>query len=397
MAVKASPSIFASIDPRPDIPGVNFYSPIGVASGLGSAGRGYLAGLRATGIEVAPVPVHELFIHQPGIGNSERYRRPRHPIALVHVNADSIPRFLHFHGRSFDRARYSIALWVWELPAFRDEWWDELRHFGEIWVPSTFCGRAVQAVTAKPVVVVPHAVIVPQAPPGSRSRHREKLRIADDEFLFLYIFDASSAVERKNPRCLIDAFEHAFSDTDRARLVLKVSHAESDPELSRCLDDLARRNPRCRVIRETMQPQELTDLLEACDCYVSPHRSEGFGLTVAEAMALGKPVIATGYGGTADFLTAEVGFPIDYRLVEVGRDYGPYGKSAIWADPCCEHLRELLRTVMANPGEAAIRAERARARMQRDYSAASIGRLMRDRLAAVAARGFMTQPSAGPR
>ena len=88
-----------------DLPGVNFYSPIGVASGLGSAGRGYLAALRAAGIKIAPVPVHELFIHQPGIGNSERRRRPRHPIALVHLNADTIHRFLHFHSRSFDRAR----------------------------------------------------------------------------------------------------------------------------------------------------------------------------------------------------------------------------------------------------------------------------------------------------
>jgi len=363
-----------------DLPGVNFYSPIGVVSGLGSAGRGHLAALRAAAIPVSVVPVHEVFFHQSSVRSAERRQRPRYPISLVHINADSVHRFLHFHARTFARAQYKIGMWVWELPALRDEWWSELRHFDEIWVPSTFCQRAVQPMTAKPVIVVPYVVSASQAAqPGCR----ETLHIGDEEFVFLYVFDASSLVARKNPQCLVDAFEAAFSDHDRVRLVLKVSNADDDPEFSGYLDRLATRNPRCLVLRETMGAYELAGLVRASNCYVSPHRTEGFGMTVAEAMVLGLPVIATDYGGTADFVTEEVGFPLRYRLLEVDRGYGPYPKGAIWSDPSREHLRELLCSVVANPREAAARGQRARARMIEDYSAAAVGRRIGERLAAI--------------
>ncbi|MGH6840793.1 MAG: glycosyltransferase family 4 protein [Methylocella sp.] len=373
--------VTAAAYPGTGLPGVNFYSPIGVVSGLGSAGRGYLAALRAAAIPVSLVPVHELFVHQASVGRAERGQPPRHPISIVHVNADSVHRFIHFHARTFARAQYKIGIWVWELPALRDAWWSELRHFDEIWVPSNFCRRAVQALTAKPVMVVPHVVQASEAPqPG----WREKLQIGSGEFLFLYVFDASSLVERKNPRCLVDAFEAAFSRDDHVRLVLKVSNAGVDPEFSLYLDALARRDRRCVVLRQTMDPHKIAGLISASDCYVSPHRTEGFGLTVAEAMALGLPVIATGYGGTADFVTEEAGFPLRYRLVEVDRDHGPYAKGAVWADPSREHLAELLRFVVANPRAAAARGQRARARIREGYSAAAVGRQIGGRLAAIA-------------
>src|SRR5215469_2046677 len=110
-----------SIEHGTEPPGINFYSPVGVVSGLGTAGRGYLEALRAAAVPVSIVPVHELFIHQPSIGRRERRQRPRHPISIVHINADSVARFLHFHARTFARARYKIAIWVWELPAFPDQ------------------------------------------------------------------------------------------------------------------------------------------------------------------------------------------------------------------------------------------------------------------------------------
>jgi glycosyltransferase involved in cell wall biosynthesis len=363
-----------------DLPGVNFYSPIGIVSGLGSAARGYLAALRTAGVPLAVVPVHELFIHQASIRSGVRGQRPSHAVAIVHINADSVHRFLHFHARSFARARYKIAIWTWELPALRDEWWGELHHFDEIWVPSTFCQRAVQAITAKPVIVVPHVV---EAHDPSQTGGREKLRIASDEFVFLYVFDASSRVRRKNPQCLVDAFEAAFPNQPQVRLVLRVSNAECEPQFSEYLDSLIERDPRCIVLRETIEARELAGLIDSADCYVSPHRTEGFGLTVAEAMILGRPVIATNYGGTVDFVTEQVGFPLRYRLVEVDNDDGPYQKGAIWSDPSREHLQELMRSLVANPALGAAKGRRAKARMLEDYSAAAIGRRIGARLATI--------------
>jgi len=371
----------AGIGPGGAVAGVNFYGPIGVASGLGSAARGYLAALRAAGVPIALTPIHEIFVHQHGIGSAERRQRPRYPIAIAHINADSVDRFLHFHSRSFARAAYKIGIWVWELPAFRDEFCSALRHFDEIWVPSSFCRRAVAALTEKPVMVMPHVVLPIESPPPG---YRERLQIGQNEFVFLYMFDATSVVERKNPRCLVDAFEAAFPEPDRVRLVLKVSNADSDPEFAGYLDALAERNARCLVMREMMDAAELAELVHACDCYVSPHRSEGFGMTVAEAMALGVPVIATDYGGTVDFVTEETGFPLRYQLIELERDYGPYASGAIWADPSLDHLRELLWGVAGDRREAAARARRARAHIVENYSAAAIGRRIADRLAVIA-------------
>lgn len=362
------------------LPGVVFYGPISVLSGLGSASRGYLAAFRAAAIPTSIVPAHELFVHQHSVGEIAFPHGPSRPVAVVHVNADSIHRFLHFHGRAFERASYKIALWVWELPAFRDEWFEELDLFDEFWAPSTFVGRAIGALTAKPVTLAPH-VVSPQSALGTD--WRKKLGFPEDAFVFLYVFDASSVVERKNPQCLVEAFEAEFSPSHRARLVLKASHAEQNAGFRSYLAELVARNPRVAVLHENLTEGNLAGLIAACDCYVSPHRAEGFGLTVAEAMASGKPVIATAYGGVADFLTEDVGYPLRYRLCEVGHDFGPYAKGAIWAQPSQEHLRELLGAVAADPEGAALKAARARDLMHERFSAAAVGRRLGERLAAI--------------
>jgi len=365
----------------PKLPGVNLYGPVGVVSGLGVAARGYVSAFRTAGIDLSVVPVHELFIHQPSIGKVYQYERPIHPISVVQINADSVHRFVHFHGRTFRRSRYKIGLWVWEMPALRDEWLRELEYFDEIWVPSTFCQRAVRAVTDKPVVLMPYAILPPRE--FDRSVWRRRLEIKDTEFVLLYVFDASSLVERKNPQCLVDAFLDAFPDHPDVRLILKVSNTEHNGDFSMYLNRLVERDSRCVVLREITTAAEVTALMATADCYISPHRSEGFGLTVAEAMALGVPVVATDWGGTADFVTEEVGFPLNYSLIEVEQDYGPYGKGAIWAEPSREHLVAILRAIAANPEVAVEKGVRARAHIRQFYSPEAIGRQAGERLAQI--------------
>ena len=115
------------------------------------------------------------------------------------------------------------------------------------------------------------------------------------------------------------------------------------------------------VIRDGyVSADEKNALLAACDCYVSLHRAEGLGLTLAEAMALGKPVIATGYSGNRHFMTDENSFLVDYRLTNASGDCGPYPPGARWAEPDLNHAAQLMRTVYQHPSEAARRAERGR-------------------------------------
>ena len=358
-------------------PGVNFFGPFGIVGGLGSAARGYLAAMREAGIPLSVIPVNEMFVHHASATNAERGERPQHPISVVLANADSVRRFLYFRSRSFTQSRYKIALWVWELPALRDEWWSEIQHFEEIWVPSTYCQRAVQAMTKKPVRVVPYVVSPFQ---GQSRSYREKLNIEASAFVFLFIFDAASFETRKNPRSLVNAFKSAFPHDVGVYLVLKVSNLHRNSEFSNYLDELVRHDPRFIVLRETLDAAEISGLMCACNCYVSPHRSEGFGLTVAEAMFHGIPVIATDYSGTVDFVSEEVGFPLAYRLIEVERGDGPYPKGAIWSEPSSEHLKELLGLVVADPQAAAAKGRLARVRILNDYSAAAVGRLIEQRL-----------------
>lgn len=362
--------------------GLDFYSPMGVVSGLGAASRGYLAAIRAAQIPFSPAPVHELFAHQRKAGPFPREARREHPIALVHVNADSLHRFRHFHGRRFARAAYKIALWAWEMPALRDEWFSEIAYVDEIWAPSTYCRRAFAALTAKPVTVMPHVVEVDSENPNNGAASTALFE--SDAFVFLYVFDASSIVQRKNPQAAVDAFAAAFADEPRARLVLKTMNAEKNPEFSAYLSAVAARDPRCVILRESMSRDDLAALMRRADCYVSPHRSEGFGLTVAEAMALGKPVIATDFGATTDFVTPSTGFPLRFRLKEVGETLGPYAAGAIWAQPDISHLAQLMREVFADPAQALARGRRARAFVAENFSALAVGETMRRRLQAIA-------------
>ena len=130
---------------------------------------------------------------------------------------------------------------------------------------------------------------------------------------------------------------------------------------------------------------DLCALLNAADCYLSPHRAEGYGLTLLESMALGKPVIATAYSGNMDFMTGDNSFPLDYALVSLTRDYGPYMRGAVWADPDVDKAAALIRQVVDAPADAAARGARARTMVEQYYSPRPTGAAMRARLEAVRA------------
>jgi glycosyltransferase involved in cell wall biosynthesis len=135
----------------------------------------------------------------------------------------------------------------------------------------------------------------------------------------------------------------------------------------------------------------MSGLMAACDCYVSLHRAEGFGLTMAEAMAIGKPVSATGYSGNVDFMNEENSYLVDYRIGRVGPECEIYPPEGEWADPSIEHAAELMRRVSTDTAEATAKGERARADVSRLLSAAVTGQRMRDRLERIAG---VTRPDA---
>ena len=193
-----------------------------------------------------------------------------------------------------------------------------------------FCATAFGRRLRIPVTHMPYAVEAP-APPVLG---REALGLPRDAFVFLFVFDAFSVPARKNPDAVVEAYARLRGRTSRStHLVLKVINAESAPGLLDGLRAAAAAEPTISIVDRYMRRPELNALMHAADAYVSLHRSEGFGLTLAEAMALGKPVVATGWSGNMDFMTPWNSCPVDYRLVTLDTDHGPYPRGQSWADP----------------------------------------------------------------
>lgn len=365
-------------------PGISLYGPLSAKSGLGTSARGYVQACRATAMPTWTCDVDISVYGNASQADYERLYRKNLPwsrspyrMTVMVQNADMFPHFFRMYDRKLLNDTYAVGLWVWELPNFRSEWLTSFGALDEVWVPSEFCRQAISAMSPVPVTVMPHVV----NPDIQMAIHgRDYFHIPDDAFVFLYMFDVSSYMERKNPFALIKAFKQAFGENPNVQLLLKYHSSAHDLERIRHLRAEAHA-PNIRLIPRMFDDAETLSLKKVSDCFVSPHRSEGFGLNMAEAMYLGKPVIATDYSANTDFLNEENGYPVSYKLVPVGKDTGPYQGNTLWADPDVDHLAELMERVYRNRGEAAAKGERAGADVRRTLSAEAIGKRISARVA----------------
>lgn len=351
--------------------------------GLGAAARGYAQALRAAGVPVSTVsvPLHHLELPvelEDGYGRhgfeDALHDGVRHGFEIVAVNADELPDFVGRLGESYFHGP-RIGVWGWETDAIPARWQRAFGLVQEIWVYSRFMAHNLGAVAPVPVTVLPPPV-QPPVEPATPTR----LDVPDDGFLFLFVFDYLSTIQRKNPVGLIEAFKRAFTPGEGPRLLLKTINGPLRPLAEEEVLWAAHGRPDIHLVDRSLSGGELNRLMAACDCYVSLHRSEGFGLTLAEAMAIGKPVIGTGYSGNLDFMNTENSYLIDYELGRVGPDCEIYPAEGQWADPSVEHAAELMRRVVEHPGEAAAIGARAREDIARELSPETAGTAMRRRL-----------------
>ena len=245
----------------------------------------------------------------------------------------------------------------------------------EVWAPSRFVAHALREILEVPVMELTPGVEVGEVIPFDRAL----LGVPQSHTLFLFIFDAGSVTERKNPLGLITAFRRAFRSDDKATLVIKAGNLRRHPEEASRLRAAARQAGAI-ILDQTLPRGELNGLIQACDCYVSLHRSEGFGLTMAEAMLLGKPVIATGYSGNLEFMDRDNSLLIGYELVPVGRQIGPYSKDLLWAEPSVVEAAEAMRWIHENADEARALGARARISAEETLSLQAAGKRFARRL-----------------
>src|SRR5262249_720036 len=357
--------------------GVNLAGYFGSEKGVGEAGR---AAARA--LETASIPYVLNNITDSGSANIDSALSSftddnPYSINLIHVNADQVPIFASARGDEYFRGRYNIGCWFWELSQFPDEWYSTFQPFDEIWAASSFIQDSLARVSPLPVVRIPLAL--PPEPQIDRNLSRSYFGLPFDVFIFLFTFDFASVLERKNPLGLIKAFKMAFGDRDDMILLLKVAHSESYPaELDHLRDACSTNN--IRILDRLLTRRAMNALFSISDCFVSLHRSEGFGIPIAEAMLLEKPVIVTAYSANMDFTTPANSFLVKYKLIEIDRDYGPYRKGWVWADPDLDHAAELMRYAYEHRDLCIETGRRAKEEILQLFHPDVVGRQILDRL-----------------
>ncbi|MFL6263451.1 MAG: glycosyltransferase [Thermoanaerobaculia bacterium] len=369
----------------PSAAGPEGVSVIGWATaptGVGEACRGTLAALDHAGIPGALWTLDGRAGGATGEADEAASQGLPYEPLLFHVNADMMEIVQSRMPGPLLLGRHRIGYWFWELSHFPLCFAPAFRCVDEVWAPTRFCLEAYQAVSPVEVRWMPPCVKPTEAVPAGRAA----LGVKPEEFLFLFCFDVLSVPERKNPHGLLAAFAEAARGAGRPlRLLLKVNHAEAQPEY---VADLRRRAQGLPVtlLVGTLRREALNGLTAACDAYISLHRSEGLGLPLIEAMYLGKPVIATGYGGVTDFLDDDTGYVVRHRLTALEKPEGPYPAGAVWAEPDVEHAAALLRALANAPESAAPRIEAARRRVHEIYAPEAAGERLRRELARIRRR-----------
>jgi len=270
------------------------------------------------------------------------YPDPLADISITVANADTKYLLETFLPKTFWAER-NIGYWVWETQELPWKYKSAEELFDEIWTPSAYSAEAIKRTVEKPVYVVPHALDLTTLDNAKVSR--KKFNLPEEGILFGFIFDPSSVMERKNVRGLIEAFKRAFSPKEKCYLILKSNGTLGVNYEYENLKLLAEGH-NIIFIEETWEKEKVYDLLATMDVYVSLHRAEGFGLTCAEAMALGKPVIATGYSGNLEFMNKDNSVLVPYKLIETERPYGPYPAGTIWAEPDLDFAADAMRKML---------------------------------------------------
>jgi glycosyltransferase involved in cell wall biosynthesis len=378
--------LYPDYDPYPPerAAGVRLVGYFAAELGVGEAGRSMAAALDAAGETYWPVSERQTWNRQrvaeyaetsdeaPDVGD----------VNLVCVNADRLPSVLDRLGPQFGWHRYKIGMWAWEVEQFPAVYAPAAAMVDEVWTYSQHAADAIRATIDRPVHTVPLPVI--ERAPAVRSRAELGL---PDGFVFLFCFDFFSVAERKNPLGVIEAFRRAFPDTgDLAsghgpQLVIKSINGNARlAELER-LRMSALDRPDVHIRDGYLDPADQQALIASCDAYVSLHRAEGFGYTMAEAMLLGRPVIATCYSGNLEFMDEENSFLVGYELVPIGPGCEPYPAAAYWAAPDLDQAAEHMRRVVDDPAGTQAVAERGQRDIRLHHSPAARGPLVAARLA----------------
>jgi glycosyltransferase involved in cell wall biosynthesis len=364
----------ARLKARPPRHGVNILAHYRYPSGLQVAATNATDALELIGdVSMRDVPAD---LPMDLVGREGFLALHPHPITLsiiapVPFAEDCYPRA----GLPLRKGTYRIGYWYWELERVPHDWRAHESWLHELWAPTRFIGEALRRVMPMPV----HDLLAGIPMPPVVTMPRSTFGLPDNRFLFLFIFDMCSMMQRKNPLAILEAFRRAFPQSESVALAIKVSRGFHDPAGLATLRD-ACQQAGAYLIDEVMSRGQMFALMNCCDAYVSLHRSEGFGLTLAEAMALGKPAIATGYSGNLDFMNEQNSLLVSSKRVPIRTAAHVYPIGCHWAEPSVDHAAELMRWLVDHPVEARVMADRGQQDVHKTLSLEAAGQRMAKRL-----------------
>ncbi len=362
--------------------GINVIGSFDYEFGLAEAARGMLKAVQYADIPnaaiLAPMVRNSA---KCGVFNYSEIGRSLHfKINLFNLNAPDMALVRKRWPRVFTNGQYNIGYWYYELPCLPTSWREGFKGLNEVWVASQFVYDAVRASSPIPVYIIPPVVSV-VAPSGVT---RSEFGLPVDKSCVLSVFDLNSYRQRKNPEAAIMAFQMAYRKNKNLHLVLKVNNADRNQEALEILKDKLVGVEAVTLIKTVLPRAALTRLQATCDFFISLHRSEGFGLNLAECMALGKPVIATNWSANTDYMNSVNSCPVNYSLCEIRDTVGPYEKGQMWAEPSIEHAAEYLIDLAASLSLSGDIGRNAKATMDARYCLNSVANAIQKRFESIA-------------
>jgi glycosyltransferase involved in cell wall biosynthesis len=302
-------------------------------------------------------------------------------VNIFGVNGDEAARVIGRLDEAAFAAGYNIAYPAWELGRYPAEWARVLERFDEVWAPSAFVQQALAGAVSRPV----HRMPLPVDLQLSSFLGRRHFGVPEDAFVVLFFFDLLSFASRKNPAAVLDALELVAARRPDADLlcVIKVRGGPGEPALAELEARVAALRGRAMLVTGDLSDNEIKNLVRNSDVFVSLHRSEGFGRGMAEAMAFGRPAIATGWSGNVDFMVPGTSLLADHALVPVPPGAYPHGEGQVWAEPSVEHAAGLIEQLLDDPEGARAMGRRARAHVEKTLSLRAAGRRIQARLKAI--------------
>lgn len=357
--------------------GINLIGYIKAEMGVGEGARGVVRALETTSVCCQIINYEEGNPARMGDSSFSHLvtDKAEYPINVWHINADWLGQVMSKLPNVDISRSYNIAFWAWELPEFPLEWCGSIDLVDEIWVPSEFVAGAIRNRTNKPVSVFPH----PVTKNPIAYLNRKYFNLPDSCCVFLTAYDVNSVRQRKNPEGAIEAFLQAFEADDHSVLLLVKINSANPDEIEYMQAKIGGRK-NIRLMTNTLDRIEMDSLMNSVDCFVSLHRSEGFGLAIAEAMVLGKPVLATAWSGNIDFVGDTYPFAVNYTLTKLSETYGPYKKGQCWAEPDVIHAAQLMQRIASDRAWATEVATNEKIRVSHLLSPENIGKLMEKRL-----------------